>query len=35
MISTRYNDQALMWDKPVQLKTGQNAMTLSPQNATP
>ena len=35
MISTRYNNQALMWDHPVQLKAGQNSLTLSPQNATP
>jgi len=35
MISTRYNNQALMWDHPVQLKAGANSMTLSPQNATP
>jgi hypothetical protein len=35
MISARYNNQALMWDHPVQLKAGQNSMTLSPQNASP
>lgn len=35
MISTRYNNQALMWDHAVQLKPGANSMTLSPQNASP
>ncbi|HEV2577895.1 MAG TPA: hypothetical protein VGU25_11865 [Acidobacteriaceae bacterium] len=35
MISARYNNQALMWDHPVQLKAGANSMTLSPQNASP
>lgn len=35
MISVRYNNQALTWDHPVQLKAGANSMTLSPQNATP
>jgi hypothetical protein len=35
MISTRYNNQALVWDHPVQLKAGANSMTLSAQNATP
>jgi len=35
MISTRYNNQALTWDHPVQLKPGANSMTLSVQNATP
>ena len=35
MISTRYNNQALVWDHPVELKPGANSMTLSPQNATP
>jgi hypothetical protein len=35
MISTRYNNQALMWDHPVQLKPGANSLTLSAQNATP
>jgi len=35
MISTRYNNQALTWDHPVQLKPGANSMTLSAQNATP
>jgi hypothetical protein len=35
MISTRYNNQAMVWDHPVELKAGANSMTLSPQNATP
>ena len=35
MISTRYNNQALVWDHPVQLKPGSNSLTLSQQNATP
>lgn len=35
MISTRYNNQALTWDHPVQLRPGANSMTLSAQNATP
>jgi hypothetical protein len=35
MISVRYNNQALTWDHPVELKAGANSMTLSPQNATP
>jgi hypothetical protein len=33
MISTRYNNQALMWGQAVQLKPGQNSMTLDPTNA--
>jgi hypothetical protein len=35
MISTRYNNQALAWDRPVQLEPGANSLTLSVQNATP
>ncbi len=35
MISTRYNNQALVWEHPVELKAGANSMTLSAQNATP
>jgi hypothetical protein len=35
MISTRYNNQALTWDHPVELKPGANTLTLSVQNATP
>ncbi|HZQ43931.1 MAG TPA: hypothetical protein VFA99_11800 [Acidobacteriaceae bacterium] len=34
MISTGYNNQVLVWDHPVQLKPGQNSLTLSTQNAT-
>lgn len=34
MISARYNNEALVWDMPVQLKTGNNALTLSPANAS-
>jgi hypothetical protein len=35
MISTRYNNQALNWGQAVQLKAGQNSMTLDLSNATP
>ena len=35
MISTRYKNQALAWGQVVQLKAGQNSMTLDPSNATP
>jgi hypothetical protein len=35
MISTRYNNQALVWDQTVQLKPGANAVTLDQRNATP
>jgi hypothetical protein len=35
MISARYNNQALTWDNPVQLKPGANSLTLSVQNARP
>ncbi|HZD33327.1 MAG TPA: hypothetical protein VE779_16905 [Candidatus Angelobacter sp.] len=35
MISTRYNNQALMWEQAVQLKAGPNSVTLDPRNATP
>jgi hypothetical protein len=34
MISTRYNDQALYWGQAVQLKAGQNSMTLDQTSAT-
>ncbi len=34
MISTRYNNQALVWDMPVQLKTGNNSLILSQANAS-
>jgi hypothetical protein len=35
MISARYNNQALVWEQPVQLKAGANSMTLNQGNATP
>jgi hypothetical protein len=35
MISSRYNNQSLVWDKPVQLKAGANSVTLDQRNATP
>jgi hypothetical protein len=35
MISTRYNNQALVWDQAVQLKPGANSVTLDQRNATP
>jgi hypothetical protein len=35
MISTRYNNQALVWGQAVQLKPGPNSMTLDQSNATP
>jgi hypothetical protein len=35
MISTRYNNQVLNWGQAVQLKAGQNSMTLDQSNATP
>jgi hypothetical protein len=35
MISARYNNQALAWDHPVELKPGSNSVTLSVQNAMP
>lgn len=35
MISTRYNNQPIIWGQAVQLKPGVNHITLSPQNATP
>jgi len=35
MISTRYNNQALVWGQAVQLKAGPNSVTLDPGNATP
>ncbi len=35
MISARYNNQALVWDQSVQLKPGQNSLTLDRNNATP
>jgi hypothetical protein len=35
MISSRYNNQSLVWDKPVQLKAGPNSVTLDQRNSTP
>jgi hypothetical protein len=35
MISTRYNNQPIMWNTPIQLKVGANALTLDPRNAVP
>ena len=34
MISTRYHNQALVWDMPIQLKTGNNSLVLSQANAS-
>jgi hypothetical protein len=35
MISTRYNNQELIWEQAVQLKAGQNSLKLGQSNATP
>ena len=35
MISARYNNQPLVWGQAVQLKAGQNSITLDQSNATP
>jgi hypothetical protein len=35
MISTRYNNQALIWEQAVQLQAGQNSLKLDQSNATP
>jgi hypothetical protein len=35
MISTRYNNQPLVWGQAIQLKAGSNSVTLDPQNAVP
>lgn len=35
MISTRYNNQGLVWGQAVQLKPGTNSVTLAVGNATP
>ncbi len=35
MISTRYNNQALVWGQAVQLKAGANSVTLDQRSATP
>lgn len=34
MISTRYNNQLLVWGQAVQLKAGTNSITLDQSNAT-
>jgi len=34
MISAHYNNQALVWDMPIQLKTGNKSLTLSQTNAS-
>lgn len=34
MISAQYNQHALVWDKPIQLKMGNNSLTLSQANAS-
>ncbi len=34
MISAQYNNHALVWDKPIQLKAGSNSLTLSEANAS-
>jgi hypothetical protein len=35
MISTRYNNQPIVWGQAVQVKSGANSITLNLQNATP
>jgi hypothetical protein len=35
MISTRYNNQSLIWSQAVQLKPGPNSLKLDLSNATP
>jgi hypothetical protein len=35
MISTRYNNQGLVWSQPVQVRPGSNSITLDQRNATP
>jgi hypothetical protein len=35
MISTRYNNQSLIWGQAVQLKPGANSVTLDQSNAVP
>jgi hypothetical protein len=35
MISSRYNNQSLVWGQPVQLKAGGNSVTLDQHNAVP
>jgi hypothetical protein len=35
MISARFNNESLVWDRPVQLKAGDNSLTLDQSNGTP
>jgi len=35
MISTRYNNQALVWSQAVQITPGIHSITLDQRNATP
>ena len=35
MISTRYNNQGLVWSQAVQITPGSNSITLDQRNATP
>ncbi len=35
MISTRYNNQPLVWGQAIQIKPGSNSITLDQRNATP
>ncbi len=35
MISARYNNRILVWEKAVQLRPGANTLTLDESNATP
>jgi hypothetical protein len=35
MISTRYNNQGLVWSQPVQVRPGSNSITIDQRNATP
>ena len=34
MISAQFNQQALVWDRPIQLRAGNNSLTLSQANAS-
>jgi hypothetical protein len=34
MISTRFNNQTLLWLQPVQVNAGANSITLDARNAT-
>jgi len=35
MISTRYNNQGLVWSEAVKITPGSNSITLDQRNATP